>query len=201
MNYLAHVALCDGSSDAIVGNFLGDFVKGRPEGRYPPPVVAGIRLHRRLDIFTDNHPVVRRAVERIPRCRRRFAWIAIDMAFDHFLARSWHERAPDDFADFRARVYTVLRTRRAIMPPRARRVVGPLSADDWLGSYADWQGTVAALHGMSRRLSRPTPLAETITDMEAVYRNLQGDFEAFWPAIRRAAEEESRRLLLPPDQM
>lgn len=194
MNYLAHLCLSDGSPDSILGNFLGDFVKGRPEGRFAAPVVRGIRLHRAVDTFTDEHPVVCRALERIAPERRRFAGIAIDMAFDHFLARGWAEEAPADFDALRAHAYAVLRAREADLPPRLRRILPSLTDDDWLGSYAAFDGVAFALHRMSRRLSRPNALGTTAEDIRHAYDDLARDFEAFWPEARAFAHAEQRRL-------
>lgn len=194
MNYLAHLALADGSDDSIVGNFLGDFVKGRPEGRFAPAVVRGIRLHRRLDTYTDTHPVVIRAVGRLPREHRRVAWIAVDMAFDHFLARDWSRYQSRDFAAFREHAYAVLGARMDIMPPRARRITPRLIDGDWLGSYAEIEGVADALQNMSRRLSRPNALAETADDIRCAYDGLESDFHAFWPDAKDFAAAEARRL-------
>lgn len=195
MNHLAHLCLADGSPDSIVGNLLGDFVKGRPEGRFAPAIARGIRLHRAVDTFTDRHPVVRRAVSRIHPARRRFAPIAIDMAFDHFLARSWSESDPADFAHARQHAYAVLNARRADLPPRLRAILPSLTEDDWLGSYANLQGITHALERMSRRLSRrQEALAGTARDIEIAYDALANDFRSYWPDAREFATAEQRRL-------
>lgn len=191
MNHLAHALLAECSATSVAGQFLGDFVKGRPEGRYPADLVAGIRLHRRLDAYTDAHPAVRRAVRRLPAARRRFGRVALDLAFDHFLARDWRERTPAEFAAFRARIYAALHARRDAMPAHARRVVAAMSRDDWFLAYADWAGVAAALAGMSRRLSRPNPLAECSTDLRHAAPALEADFRAFWPE----AVAHARRLV------
>jgi len=194
VNYLAHLCLSDGSPDSILGNFLGDFVKGRPEGRFPDTVVRGIRLHRAVDTFTDEHPVVCRSIQRIAPQRRRFAGVAVDMAFDHFLARAWADEAPEDFRALRHHAYAVLRARDSELPERLRRILPSLAGDDWLGSYADFDGMAFALHRMSRRLSRPNGLAETADDIRRTYHELASDFESFWPQARAFAHAEQRRL-------
>lgn len=194
MNYLAHLCLADGSPDSLVGNFLGDFVKGHPEGRYPDIVVRGIRLHRALDVYTDCHPMVCRALDCIDPPRRRFAGIAVDMAFDHFLAHDWQARDAEGFAAFRRHVYAVLRAREAELPERARAMLPSFTDDDWLGSYAELDGIAFALARMSRRLSRPNPLADTALDIERRYDTLQSAFEAFWPEVQAFAAAEQRRL-------
>ena len=194
MNYLAHLLLADDTPESILGNFLGDFVKGRPEGRYPDAVVEGIRLHRRIDVYTDEHPRVRRAMGRIDDSRRRYAGIAVDMAFDHFLARDWETSDPEGFADFRQSVYAVLREWVERMPPRAQGILPSFTDDDWIGSYADFDGICFALTRMSRRLSRPNRLAETTHDIARAYDELAADFEAFWPDVHAYAKAEGRRL-------
>lgn len=194
MNYLAHLALADGSPESILGNFLGDFAKGRPEGRFAPAVVRGIRLHRSVDGFTDAHPVVHRAIGRFPTAHRRFAGIAIDMAFDHFLAARWEHVAPDEFRRCRRHAYAVLTARYAILPPRLQRILPSLRDDDWLGSYTRFQGMAFALERMSRRLSRENPLAELADDIGANYDTLQSDFDVFWPDVQAFAVGEGRRL-------
>ena len=194
VNYLAHLCLSDGSPESIVGNFLGDFVKGRPEGRYPNPIVRGIRLHRAVDTYTDSHPAVGRAIARVAPARRRFAGIAVDMAFDHFLARHWEHTDPAGFAAARAHAYAVLHARSDVLPDRLQRILPSLAGDDWLHSYTELDGVCFALARMSRRLSRPNRLAETATDLRRHYADLQADFEAFWPDARAFATAEQRRL-------
>lgn len=194
MNHLAHLALSDGSPDSIVGNLLGDFVKGDPHGRYPRPVVRGIRLHRAIDRFTDEHPAVRRALGRFPRGQRRFAGIALDMAFDHFLAARWQREAPREFAAVRRHAYAVLTAREEELPQRMRRILPSLRDDDWLGSYARLEGITHALERMAGRLSRPNPLPDLGREIVHRRRVLAGDFEAFWPEVRRFAVAEGRRL-------
>lgn len=193
MNYLAHLCLTEGVPERIVGNLIGDFVKGAPEERFPPGIVEGVRLHRAIDRFTDDHPYVHRALARIDPARRRFAGIAVDMAFDHFLARDWRGADPEGFDEARRAAYALLLTHRDAAPPRARPVIEAMVRDDWWASYARLDGIALALERMSRRLSRPNGLAETAGDIERAYNALDGDFAAFWPEIRAFAGEHQQR--------
>lgn len=192
MNYLAHLCLTEDVPERIVGNLLGDFVKGAPEDRFPPGMVEGIRLHRAIDRFTDAHPLVHRAVARIGPERRRFAAVAIDMAFDHFLARDWLAADPRGFYTARQRAYAMLRTYRSTAPERAQPVIEAMAVDDWWASYAELDGITFALQRMSRRLSRPNALAETAHDIEWAYDGLANDFEAFWPEAHAFAAAHQR---------
>ncbi len=59
MNFLAHLYLAGDSEPIILGNFLGDFVKGRLLQQFEPSILKGIALHRNIDSFTDSHYVVK----------------------------------------------------------------------------------------------------------------------------------------------
>ena len=49
MNYLAHMFLSDNTPGSMLGNFMGDFIKGSAEGEFPREIVEGIIHHRRID--------------------------------------------------------------------------------------------------------------------------------------------------------
>ena len=58
MNYLAHLYLADDSPESIIGNLLGDFLKGQGTEGYSDEIKKGIRLHKSVDTYTDSHPIV-----------------------------------------------------------------------------------------------------------------------------------------------
>ncbi len=61
MNYLAHLHIADHCQSSLLGNLLGDFVKGDPSAQFSPEIARGIRLHRLVDAYTDSHPVMQQA--------------------------------------------------------------------------------------------------------------------------------------------
>lgn len=89
MNYLAHLHIADHCQSSLLGNLLGDFVKGDPDSQYVAPIARGIRLHRLVDAYTDSHPVIQHAKQCFSADTRRFAPIALDMFWDHCLASQW----------------------------------------------------------------------------------------------------------------
>ncbi len=86
MNYLAHFYLSGEDPHWRVGGLMGDFLRGPVPEALPPGVRAGVMLHRRIDAYTDAHPVVGRSRRRVRPALRRFAGIVVDMSYDHFLA-------------------------------------------------------------------------------------------------------------------
>ena len=65
MNYLAHLHLGGPAPHQLLGSLYGDFVKGSLEGRFPPALEAAIRLHRHIDSYTAQHPLVLAALESV----------------------------------------------------------------------------------------------------------------------------------------
>lgn len=85
MNYLAHIHIANHTQTSLLGNFLGDFVKGQAFNDLPRELATGVRLHRKIDQFTDSHELVKGLRRSFPRDLRRVAGIVIDITFDYFL--------------------------------------------------------------------------------------------------------------------
>lgn len=190
MNYLAHAWLARQSDAAILGALLGDFVHGQAAlAGWPVPVRAEIVRHRRIDHFTDHHPAVVAARERFaPAGLRRYAGIALDVYFDHCLARDWARWDTTPLGDFTRRVYRILDAQRALLPPRLAAIAPKMAAHDWLGSYARRESVDAAVRGISTRLSRNgDKLVACLEVLRAEEAAVQAAFEAFFPELLRAA--------------
>lgn len=55
MNYLAHAYFSFGDPAILTGNMISDYVKGKKQFDYPIAIQKGIKLHRAIDQFTDDH--------------------------------------------------------------------------------------------------------------------------------------------------
>lgn len=187
MNHLAHALIAVRTDTSIVGNLLGDFVKGRPEGAWHGELLRGIRLHRAVDAYVDDHPAFARSRARIAPARRRFAGILVDMAYDHVLAGDWDTWGEGTLREFADRVYRELEAAGDALPGRMRRFRRYLVDTDLLSAYARRDGVAAALAGMSGRMRRPNPLAAGMDDIEAARDGLAADFRALWPDVLAAA--------------
>ncbi|TRX76339.1 acyl carrier protein phosphodiesterase [Pseudomonas mangiferae] len=195
MNYLAHLHLGGPAPAQLLGSLYGDFVKGPLDGRYPADVEAAILLHRRIDIFTDSHPVTARARARFPAERRRIAGILLDLFFDHRLALNWHDYASEPLERFTSRVYGVLQTEPAL-PERLGLIVPHMAAQDWLGGYRAFEALDRVIVGMRTRLSRPSLMDGAYEEVAERYDRLSEDFDAFYPELmafaQRALEDALR---------
>ena len=187
MNYLAHLYLSEPTEDAWLGSLLGDFVKGPLDGRYGEHVTRGIALHRRIDSFTDAHPVVLRSKARVSADRRRYAGIMIDMFYDHFLAKNWREYHDVPLEDFTGKVYAMLYSRHAMLPERFQRIAPVMAKMNWLASYAYVESIGSALDRMGARLKRENKLLHSADELVEHYGELEADFRAFMPQILQFA--------------
>ena len=193
MNYLAHLYLAGPEPEALLGALMGDFVKGPLGERYPPAIGRALALHRRIDTFTDAHPVTARSRARVSPGRRRFAGIMVDLFYDHFLARDWDEHAEEPLDAFTSRVYALLDRHVALLPERLRSIAPRMGQFDWLGSYARIESVHAALDRMSLRITRENTLAGAAEELEVNYSAFEVDFRAFFPDVVRFAQENKGR--------
>jgi acyl carrier protein phosphodiesterase len=186
MNILAHAYLSDRQPGLIIGNFIGDFIKGNPENprhNLTSGEVAGVRLHRAIDTFTDAHPDVAAVRELLhPRCHK-YAGAAVDIFFDHFLAINFQGLTGGQLSEFVPDFYRVLTENTVRLPPAAGRMAEYMIRQDWLANYQFAEGIDRSLKGVSRRTAYPSGLDTAIIDFNEYYDQIARHFTLFWPAL------------------
>ncbi|MFN7930198.1 MAG: ACP phosphodiesterase [Blastocatellia bacterium] len=192
MNYLAHLYLVENTPESLVGAMLGDFVKGAAKDNYSPSIQRNIELHRRIDSFTDAHPIVREGKTMVAAERRRFAGVLLDIFYDHFLARHWNHFSSVDLPTFTHNAYAVLHQHHELLPEKLQRMLPFMRAEDWLGSYARTEWVELTLRRMSKRLRRGDPLATGIAELHTHYDRFEADFFTFFPDLRAFVQNQTR---------
>lgn len=186
MNYLAHLLLAEKNPESIIGNFLGDFVKGtldKAENHYTANIIKGIKTHRKVDCFTDRHEIYRRSKHRISLGRRRFAGIIIDVCYDHFLARNWSLFSDAPLANFVNYIYSILEQNQEILPDKLQNILPRIISENWLESYQEISSIDLTFARISKRLTRKNNLANAIEEMTENYQEIELDFLAFFPEL------------------
>jgi acyl carrier protein phosphodiesterase len=189
MNFLAHLALSAHDEDEMVGNLLGDFTKFIDVDFLPAAMQRGVRLHRSIDRFTDFHPVFCTSKDRVHEDRWRFAGVYVDVYYDHFLSLNFLRLCNRNVDDFIAHAHAALARRRRHLPENLAPILDRMISENWLGCYATLDGLELTFARISRRLSRPTALADGVIDLRANYEALAGDFEKFWPLLVEHVEQ------------
>jgi acyl carrier protein phosphodiesterase len=194
MNYLAHLHLGGDAPAQLLGSLYGDFVKGPLAGQWPADIEAAIRVHRRIDAFTDSHPLQAQARSRFPSAQRRYAGIVLDVFFDHCLALNWADYAHEPLPHFTGRVYRVLAAEPRL-PERLAQIAPRMAAQDWLGSYREFAVLEQVLIAIDQRLSRPGQLLGCLDALHQLYTPLYEDFQQFYPQLQAFAASERERLI------
>jgi acyl carrier protein phosphodiesterase len=170
-----------------LGGLLGDFVHGAPDPALPPRVALGIRLHRAIDVHTDGHPEVVAARARFAAPYRRYAGIALDLWFDHCLARDFTRWSAQPLPAISDAARELLWRHDAQLPPALRRFRDYMEMHDLPAGYARREEIEMALAGVARRLRRDNPLDRMLPLLAALDAPLQAHFEAFFPQLREFA--------------
>ena len=191
MNHLAHFLLSPAGDDARSGTFLGDFVRGSDLDAWPAPVEQAIRLHRRIDSFTDTHVLTLEARRALPAAVRRFAGILLDVYFDHLLIAGWQRWHPAPLADYSAELHACLARIAPTLPQPADRVAQGMAAHGALTACATQAGMARVLARIGSRLSNPVPLAAALPAVIEAHATLDTAFEQFIPLL----QAEARRYL------
>jgi len=189
MNHLAHTWLAGDDELLRLGGLMGDFVHGQPDPALPAGVIAGIRLHRAIDVYTDSHPEVLEARTLLPAPFRRYGGILLDMWFDHLLARDFPRWSKQALVPYAADVRALLYRHEALLPPGLLRFRHYMEAHALPAGYARPEELGAAFDGISQRLRRANPVAESMPVLQALERPLQVRFEAFFPQLERFAAQ------------
>ena len=188
MNFLAHLTLSYFSADLQVGNFVGDFVRGRELQALPSGIRRGVQLHRDIDALTDAHPEVRALNRVLSKRHGRYAPVVSDIAFDHFLYRAWPSLGPQPFPAFCNRSYAALLTARPLLSPRLNGYVEGMVGGNWLDLYTTPKGMAQVYARLERRLSRP----ELLVGVNDTLREQAGLFNftlhALFPRLRDLAD-------------
>ena len=189
MNYLAHIRLAGDDPECLIGNFLGDFVKGRlPEDCYTPGIRRGIMMHRRIDAWTDSHEITRECVRLISPERRRWGRVILDIFYDHLLAVNWESYSNESLRDFLDRAYGIILGAADIFPERAAARIITIIEDGWIEKYRSVSGLSIVFEGMSRRVRRKNPLSGSERELVAHYDEMNGHFNRFFPEILEYAK-------------
>jgi acyl carrier protein phosphodiesterase len=185
MNYLAHTALAQPNHCSLVGNLLGDFCKGVPLHTLPAEVLSGLANHRAVDKFTDTYPELVQLKQQFSLQRRRFAGIAMDVLFDHFLMLHWQRFYPHEFRQYKRQLYADLAAAEYLMPATMKATMRRVRCDDWLASYQHLPSLGLALDQIARRIRFANQFAGIIDEIMPLYTTLEQAFLRFYPELQR----------------
>ena len=184
----------------LAGAILGDFVKGPVPETLPPALIAGIRLHRRIDSYSNRLAEMKASFRHFHPALRRPAPVLLDLVADHCLALDWRRYAGADKATaelpvFAGRVCAALERMAAWTPPPAKRFVRHLVETDLLPRYGEARVIHRAMAHVLARLGYEDHVDQLAAVLDGDLPRFQDDFRRYFPLLREFAAMEREELL------
>jgi acyl carrier protein phosphodiesterase len=189
MNYLAHIYLSGDNEQVILGNFIGDWIKGSDFKKYPADIQKGMILHRTIDSFTDSHQIVRTSKNRLIFEYHKYAGIIIDIFYDHFLAKNWQLYSSIPLPEFSELVNKILVTQMHFLPQNMQDFVPVFMNNRWLELYASVNGIEQVLQSMVRNTTLPDRTLYAMDNLEKYYDDFGNEFYQYFPQLVHHIEE------------
>lgn len=184
MNFLAHIYL-SGNDDLVkIGNFVADTIRGSQYLNYPKPMQEGILLHRKIDAFTDAHPLFRRSKKRLTTEFGHYSGVIIDIFYDYFLAKNWKKYSDIPLKNYVADFYNILLKNRYLLNERANELTSYMVKENWLESYQTFDGISKILYQMDRRTEFRSKMQFAPIALQQNEAYFEEDFSIFFDEIR-----------------
>jgi acyl carrier protein phosphodiesterase len=170
----------------MVANLYGDTVKGTRYQHYSKAIQNGIQLHRKIDSYIDNHPSVKTLRLELYQDLPKVAGIAIDLIFDHLLAKKWNEFHSKNLNVFLDEFYLHRSVYESEMKPEFLFLLKRMRESKWMNYYPTLYGLEKSAQGVSKRIS----FKNCLQDTPDVYLNHQFRIEkAFYKFMEDAIKE------------
>ena len=183
MNYLAHIFLSGDNEEVIVGNFIGDYVKGYEFNQFSHLIRKGIIVHRHIDSFTDKNMIVKLSKSRFIEKYHKYSGIIIDIFYDHFLIRLWDNYSFIPLNDFVVQVHGILLRYHEILPDGVKLILPSFIKNNWIQKYATIEGVEEILKRMATRTTLPDETKYAIDILQKEYDKFEKEFSSFFPVL------------------
>lgn len=183
MNYLAHAFLSFKQDEVLVGNFIGDYVKGKQWENLPYGIAKGVLLHREIDFYTDNHPEFIKCKRIFSQELRHYGMLFPDVIFDHFLANDVTRFDNDSLKEFSEYVYKTVEFHMEVLPRDFSYDFWRIKSGNWLYSYRFKGGIENALRGMVRTNGMDYPEMLPVEIFRDNYSIIEESYKVFFPDL------------------
>jgi acyl carrier protein phosphodiesterase len=194
MNYLAHIYLSGEDSHRILGNFIGDEVKGNSYQEFPISLQRGILLHRAIDTYTDTHPIVRQSTKRLHPYYSHYSGVIVDIFYDHYLAHNWKNYSSIPLSQFASDFYQLAQENLTLLPEKIQQLLPYMISGNWLVSYATLEGIDEVLHNMNRRTGYRSGMDTAGQELRQYYEEFKKEFEMFFEDLQAYAAQKITEL-------
>lgn len=182
MNFLGHLYFSGNDKELMLANLFGDFVRGSKHEHFPEVIQKGIKLHRSIDFYIDNHPLVKELKFDLMSELPKVGPVAVDLFFDHLLARNWNQFHTSEYNLFLEDFYTHETDFQDHYPENFMDFMSKLRTHQWMNHYPTKYGLMKSCEGVAKRISFETklPIAHLVFDqkegqIEEVFHRFMSD--------------------------
>lgn len=183
MNFLAHAVLSGNDDDLLFGNFIADTIKGNKWQAFPKEISDGILLHRKIDFYTDTHPLVSNGKKLLYPQFSKYSPVIMDVILDYFLAKNFEQITNYSLRNFTQRFYEVIKLRSNFLNEKAAHIFHFMSTQDWLFSYKEIDEIEKILFRMSKRMNATIDFSFASVVIKNNEEELERDFFIFFSQI------------------
>lgn len=185
MNYLAHAFLSFNDEHLTVGNFIADHIKTAEAEKLPERIKQGVLLHRRIDYFTDTHPLFIKSKRHLYDGFERYSGVLIDIYYDHLLAKNFRKFSEVDLHPFTKNIYTVLQNNRQHLPESSMGFLNYVLDNNTFFEYSKIEGIELVLKHLSYRINHGILLNESLPLFLQNEKAIEEDFFEFMEHLIR----------------
>lgn len=196
MNFLAHAYLSFGQDEILIGNFIGDFVKGKMVGNYRAGIRQGIRLHREIDTYTDTHPLVKASQSYLRPTFGHYSTVITDIFFDYFLGKFWDTFSQKPLELFVEETYQTISNHEHDLPEAFKEMFFWMKSQNWLLNYRTIEGVQKSLTGLSRRARFDSKMEQATDFLLEKEDEFQLIFFAFFKDLETFTQEKLKEIQL-----
>ena len=190
MNYLAHSFLSFQNTDLIIGNFIADSIQGNRFDGLTEGIIKGISLHRKIDTYTDAHPLFLTSKHRFSKDFDKYSGVLMDIIYDHYLAKNFEQYSSLSLQNHADGIYDILKNNYDFLPEHAKRFYGYMTERNILFHYSSIEGIQTVLTHLSNRIRNRFELQLAIPILEANYQEIEEEFFIFFKDLQAFCKEQ-----------
>jgi acyl carrier protein phosphodiesterase len=179
MNYLAHAYLSFGDEETMIGNFIADHIRLRQADHLPETIRRGISLHRKIDHFTDTHPLFIKSKRHFYEGFERYSGVLMDIYYDHVLAKNFGKYSKIPLQEYTQNIYRTLQDNSRFLPESSKRFLDYAVERNTFFEYSKIEGIELVLKHLSHRINHGIWLNESVPVFIANEKTIEQNFFEF----------------------
>lgn len=164
----------------MIGNFIADSIQGNRFDGLTDDIIKGIKLHRKIDTFTDSHPIYLTSKHRFSKDFGKYSGVLMDMIYDHYLAKNFDNYSAIKLQDFCNHAYVLLQNNINVLPESAKRFHGYMIENNILFNYSTLEGMETVLTHLNHRIRHRYQLQNSIAIIKEQDVEIEEEFFIFF---------------------